>query len=82
MRPFTILASVLAACGLPLANVGGPASAAAAGTDESFVIGSAGVFALLDDYDCPLLGGLQYRGSPRTGWALRPGAGVLAGEGA
>jgi len=81
MRPFTILASVLAACGLPLATTADPRPAAAAGTDESFVIGSAGVFALLDDYDRPLLGGLQYRGSPRTGWALRPGAGVLAGEG-
>ena len=81
MRPFTILAAVLVAGGLPLATSADPRAVDAAGTDTSFVIGSAGVFALLDDYGHPLLGGLQYRGIPRTGWALRPGVGLLAGEG-
>ena len=79
MRPLTALAAGLVACALPLATVAdtGPAT----GADAPVMIGSVGVFALLDDYGHPLLGGLQYRGEPRTGWALRPGAGLLAGEG-
>lgn len=44
------------------------------------VIGSAGVWALVASYDYPYSLGLQYRGGPRTEWALRPGAGVMAGR--
>ena len=79
MRPLSALAAGLVACVLPLATVAG--TGPAPGADAPVLIGSVGVFALLDDYDYPLLGGLQYRGRPRTDWALRPGVGLLAGEG-
>ena len=63
----------------PLATAAG--TGPATGADAPVLIGSVGVFAMLDDYGQPLLVGLQYRGGPRTGWALRPGVGLLAGEG-
>lgn len=44
-----------------------------------WVIGSAGTFALVEQYDYPYLAGLQYRGTPRTAWALMPGLGAAAG---
>jgi hypothetical protein len=44
-----------------------------------WVIGSAGTFALVEQYDYPYLVGLQYRGTPRTGWSLMPGIGVAGG---
>jgi hypothetical protein len=79
MHPISVLAAGLVAGVLPLAAMAG--TDPTTGTDAPVLIGSAGAFALLDDYGYPLLGGLQYRGEPRTSWALRPGAGLLAGEG-
>jgi lipid A 3-O-deacylase len=53
----------------------------AVGADDAgaFLIVSAGRFVLDDEVDDPYLIGLHYRGTPRTGWALRPGIGVDAG---
>jgi hypothetical protein len=79
MRLITNLAAGLLVCVAPLAMAAGDPSGIASNGPE--LIGSAGSFAVLDDYDYPLLGGLQYRGAPRTRWALRPGVGWLAGEG-
>jgi len=45
----------------------------------SWVIGSAGTFALVEQYGYPYLVGLQYRAAPRTAWALMPGVGTAAG---
>ncbi len=44
-----------------------------------WVIGSAGSFALVEQYDYPYLVGLQYRSTPRTSWALMPGVGMALG---
>jgi hypothetical protein len=44
-----------------------------------WVIGSAGTFALVEQYGYPYLVGLQYRSTPRTSWALMPGLGAAAG---
>jgi len=44
-----------------------------------WVIGSAGTFALVEQYGYPYLVGLQYRSTPRTGWALMPGLGAAGG---
>jgi hypothetical protein len=44
---------------------GGPSLSAAAGR-----------FILVEELDDPYLVGLQYRGVPRTGWALQPGIGA------
>ncbi len=80
MRRITLMAACLIAC-LPVAA----ARATEAGPiarDETtaFLIGSAGTFALVDEFDYPWLLGAQYRGRPRTSWRLRPGVGVDAGR--
>jgi hypothetical protein len=81
MRFITALAGALLACALPPDAMAATDGSSAGPGGESLVIGSAGVFALLDDeFDYPLLLGLQYRAAPRTGWLLRPGVGILAGE--
>jgi hypothetical protein len=49
-----------------------------AGT-HAWVIGSAGTFALVEEFDYPYYVGLQYRSTPRTSWALMPGVGVAGG---
>ena len=78
MHPLTALAT-----GLIATLSTGTAAAAgipAAARDAPVVIGSAGAFAVLDDFGEPLLLGLQYRGRPYTRLGLRPGAGLLYGE--
>ena len=59
----------------------GGARAAAAGRPDAtpWVIGSAGTFALVEQYDYPYLFGLQYRWKPRTSWELMPGLGAAVG---
>ena len=81
MRPLTALAAGLVAA----LSIATPPTVAAAGApaearDTPVVIGSAGAFAVLDDFGEPLLLGLQYRGRPYTRLGLRPGAGLLYGE--
>ena len=81
MRCLTVLAAGLIAA---LSSGSPPAVAAAdpsaAVQDAAVVIGSAGAFAILDDFGEPLLLGLQYRGRPYTRLDLRPGVGVLYGQ--
>jgi hypothetical protein len=55
-------------------DAGQPALAA-----NPWVIGSAGTFALVEQYGYPYLIALQYRATPRTAWALVPGAGICGG---
>ena len=80
MRRITLVAACLIAC-LPVATTRATAADPIA-HDEStaFLIGSAGTFALVDEFDYPWLLGVQYRGRPRTSWRLRPGVGVDAGR--
>jgi hypothetical protein len=73
---------VVATCVL-LAGCLRPSTATAADAEPTpatpWLIGSAGTLALVEQYDYPYLVGLQYRSTPRTGWALMPGAGVAGG---
>jgi hypothetical protein len=81
MRPLTVLAAGLIAT--LSATTGGKTAAADApdtARDAPVLIGSAGAFAILDDFGEPLLLGLQYRGRPYTRLGLRPGIGLLYGE--
>jgi hypothetical protein len=82
MRPLTVLAAgLIAALWSGLAPPAAAAEdAAVAARDAPVVIGSAGVFAVLDDFGDPLLLGLQYRGRPYTRLDLRPGVGLLYGQ--
>jgi len=81
MRLVPVLAGVLLASSLSRAAPAAGADPATANLAAPVLIGSAGVFALLDDeFADRLLLGLQYRGAPRTSWSLRPGVGVLGGE--
>jgi hypothetical protein len=78
MRPLIVLAASLIAtlsAGTVIA-----ADGPAASRDAPVLIGSAGAFAILDDFGEPLLLGLQYRGRPYTRLGLRPGIGLLYGE--
>ena len=78
MRPLTALAAGLIAtltAGTVIA-----ADVPAATRDAPVLIGSAGAFAVLDDFGEPVLLGLQYRGRPYTRLGLRPGIGLLYGE--
>ena len=81
MRCLTVLAAGLM---VALSSGAPPAAAAedavAAARDAPVVIGSAGAFAILDDFGEPLLLGLQYRGRPHTRLDLRPGVGLLYGQ--
>jgi hypothetical protein len=81
MRSLTLLAAGLIAA-LPAAV---PPAVAAESTpapvqDAPVLIGSAGAFAILDDFGEPLLLGLQYRARPYTRLDLRPGVGLLYGQ--
>ena len=80
MRLITLVAACLIAC-LPVATTRAT-EADPIDHDESsaFLIGSAGTFALVEEFAYPWLLGLQYRGRPRTSWRLRPGVGVDAGR--
>mgnify|MGYP006314465367 FL=1 len=80
MRRITLVAACLIAC-LPVATTRAT-EADPIDDDEStaYLIGSAGTFALVDEFDYPWLLGVQYRGRPRTSWRLRPGFGVDAGR--
>jgi len=79
MRLITAFAAYLLA-GVPASAApaveGGPSIPDVGGP---FAIAAAGRFVLVDAVDDPYLIGLQYRGAPRTGWALRPGLGADAG---
>jgi len=81
MRPLTALAAGLIAT-LSAATAGTviAADVPAATRDAPVLIGSAGAFAILDDFGEPLLLGVQYRGRPYTRLDLRPGIGLLYGE--
>jgi len=81
MRSLTLLAAGLIAA----LSAAVPPAAAAESTpapvqDAPVLIGSAGAFAILDDFGEPLLLGLQYRGRPYTRLDLRPGVGLLYGQ--
>ena len=80
MRRITIVAACLIAC-LPVATTRATeADPIAHDESTALLIGSAGTFALVDEFDYPWLLGVQYRGRPRTSWRLRPGFGVDAGR--
>ena len=81
MRPLTALAAgLIATLSTGTAGTVAAAGAPAAARDVPVVIGSAGAFAVLDDFGEPLRLGVQYRGRPYTRLDLRPGVGLLYGE--
>ena len=81
MRPLTALtASLIAALSSGTAGTVVAADAPDTTRDAPVLIGSAGAFAILDDFGEPLMLGLQYRGRPYTRLDLRPGVGLLYGE--
>ena len=81
MRPLTVLAaSLIATLSAGTAGTVIAADAPDITPDAPVLIGSAGAFAVLDDFGEPLLLGLQYRGRPYTRLGLRPGIGLLYGE--
>jgi lipid A 3-O-deacylase len=69
-----LLALSLQAAAAPAADAGPSAPA-----PNPWVIGSAGTFALVEQFGYPWLVGLQYRSTPRTSLALMPGVGVAGG---
>ena len=80
MRRITIAVACLFAC-LPVAFTHATEAGPIDHDDATgFLIGSAGTFALVDEFDYPWLLGVQYRGRARTDWRLRPGFGVDAGR--
>ena len=79
MQFTAILGCGLLACTLPLTAVSAGGGGAPATPAQPWVIASAGTFALVEQFDYPYLVGLQYRSTPRTGWALMPGIGVSGG---
>jgi hypothetical protein len=79
MRFVPALGCGLLALALPLAASRAADAAQPAPAMHPWVIGSAGTFALVEQYNYPYLVGLQYRSTPRTSWALMPGAGVAGG---
>lgn len=79
MRFVPALACGLLALALPLAAAHAADAGQSAPGPNPWVIGSAGTFALVEEFDYPWLVGLQYRSTPRTSWALMPGAGVAGG---
>jgi hypothetical protein len=79
MRLINVIAACLLAC-VPASAAAADASGPALADDDGpFAIASAGRFVLDDELDDPYLIGVQYRGAPRTGWALRPEIGADAG---
>jgi hypothetical protein len=80
VRRITTAVACLLAC-LPVAVTHAAEAGSTAHDDATaFLVGSAGTFALVDEFDYPWLLGVQFRGRPRTGWHLRPGLGVDAGR--
>jgi len=79
MRLTTGFAACLLACAPASAAQADASGSFGADDDGPFLVASAGRFVLDDELDDPYLIGLQYRGAPRTGWALRPGIGADAG---
>jgi hypothetical protein len=76
------LMTLLGACGLALAAATATAEQpppGTAATERPLLFAAAGTFALVEQYDYPVMLGVHYRGRPRTAWQLRPGAGVDAG---
>ena len=79
MHLLLILGCGLAALLLPLAAASAADGEPPASGATPWVIGSVGTFALVEQYNYPYLVGLQYRSTPRTSWALMPGAGMAFG---
>jgi lipid A 3-O-deacylase len=79
MRLIKAVAACLLACAPASAAPADSSGPVAADDDGPLLIVSAGRLVFDDELDDPYLVGLQYRGSPRTGWALRPGIGADAG---
>ena len=79
MRFVPALGCGLLALLLPLAAARAAGSGQPAPGANPWVIGSAGTFALVEQYAYPFLVGLQYRATPRTSWALLPGVGMAGG---
>jgi len=79
MRLITAVAACLLACAPASAAPDDASGPFTRGDDGPALIASAGRFVLVDELEDPYLIGLQYRGAPRTGWALRPGIGADAG---
>jgi len=79
MRFVLALGCGLLALSLPLATARAADAGQPAPATHPWVIGSAGTFALVEEFDYPWLAGLQYRSTPRTAWALMPGAGIAGG---
>lgn len=79
MRLVGALGCGLLALSLPLAAARAADSGQSVSRTNPRVIGSAGTFALVEQYDYPFLVGLQYRSRPRTGWGLMPGIGLAGG---
>jgi len=78
MRRTAWLAGCLLAVAAPWAGASEPPPVPSL-QDMPLLVASAGTFALVEQYDYPLVLGAQYRGRPRTGWQLRPGVGIDAG---
>ena len=79
MRFFPALGCGLLALSLPLAAARAADAGLSASGANPWVIGSAGTFALVEEFGYPYLVGLQYRSTPRTSWALMPGVGLAGG---
>ena len=79
MRFVPALGCGLLALSLPLAAARAADAGQPVPVANPKVIGSAGTFALVEEFGYPYLVGLQYRSTPRTSWALMPGAGMAGG---
>ena len=79
MRFVPALRCGLLALSLPLAAAQAADAGMSASGPNPWVIGSAGTFALVEEFGYPYLVGLQYRSTPRTSWALMPGIGMAGG---
>jgi lipid A 3-O-deacylase len=79
MRFVPAIGCGLLALALPLAVARAADAGLSASEANPWVIGSAGTFALVEEFGYPYLVGLQYRSTPRTSWALMPGAGLAGG---
>ena len=79
MRFVRALGCGLLALALPLAVPRTADAGQSASGASPWVIGSAGTFALVEEFGYPYLVGLQYRSTPRTSWALTPGIGLAGG---
>jgi hypothetical protein len=79
MRFIPAIGCGLLALALPLAAARAADAGLSAPGTNPWVIGSAGTFALVEEFGYPYLVGLQYRSTPRTSWALMPGVGLAGG---